>query len=326
MAATTFNEHTMPYDAIVFIEGTTVVALDREGDVISSGTAGTDDLTVTQAAIAALPAASSLLQLSDGAFYIDSTHGIAYGQEFRVQIGNILETLGTPKLVCPFTELTGTTITDYTRNINAITASESVATWYNFKGRATYYNINGTDEYLSRADDPDFTFGDGTTDSAFSVVALVSPDDVTSRTIVCKWNENTPAREWRLYFDASGYPSFELYDESEDTYIGREDQTAFPTTANLWRVLVATYDGSSTSAGCKIYIDGVQTDDANSENGVYVAMEDTASLLYIGCKYGAAARDEFYDGKMTWVCVTAKELSADEVWSLTQRLKGVVGI
>jgi hypothetical protein len=39
------------YDAMVFIEGTSVIAVDGNGSVISRGTAGTDDATVIQAAI-----------------------------------------------------------------------------------------------------------------------------------------------------------------------------------------------------------------------------------------------------------------------------------
>jgi hypothetical protein len=246
----------------------------------------------------------------------------------RPEMNSILELLGDARLLLPQVEITGTSITDYTRRANTCTASTSVETWYGFQGRATYYDYNGTSYYLYRADDADFTFGNSLVDSAFSVVALVSPDDVTGRTIIGKWDETAaaPLREWRLYFDASGYPTFVCYDESVDKYIGRQDQTAFATTANLWRVIIVTYSGSATCAGIKIYIDGVQLDDADVTDAGYVAMEDLGSQLYVGCKFGAAARDTYYDGKLTWPCVTAKELSADEAWAITQRLKGVLGI
>jgi len=198
-----------------------------------------------------------------------------------------------------------------------------VVDWCGFQGRATYYDFNGTAHYLYRANDTDFDFGDAATDDAFSIVCCVNPDDVTSRQIIGKWDDNNQ-REWRLFFDANGYPTFQLYDESADTYIGRQDQTAF--TTGSWQVLVATYDGSGINAGCKIYIDGVQLDDADYDNGVYVAMEAVTANLMVGALKDAAVYSEYYDGKMTWIGVAAKELSADEVWSLTQRLKGVLGI
>jgi len=127
-----------------------------------------------------------------------------------------------------------------------------------------------------------------------------------------------------LFFDASGYPTLQLYDESVDKYIGRQDQTAF--TTGSWKILVTTYDGSGICAGCKIYIDGVQLDDADYTDAGYVAMEAVSANLTVGALKNAAAYSEYYDGKMTWIGVAAKELSADEVWSLTQRLKGVLGI
>ena len=43
-----------PYDAMVYLEGTSVIAVDSTGNVIDKGTAGTDDTTVIQAALNAL--------------------------------------------------------------------------------------------------------------------------------------------------------------------------------------------------------------------------------------------------------------------------------
>jgi hypothetical protein len=249
--------------------------------------------------------------------------GYVHVTEIRYIIDTILEKFGTPRLLCPCVETTGTSITDYTRLSNTLTAKTSVVNWCWYQGRATYYDFDGAAHYLYRANDTDFDFGDAATDDAFSVVCCVNPDDVTSRQIIGKWDDNNQ-REWRLFFDASGYPTFQLYDESADTYIGRQDQTAF--TTGSWQVLVATYDGSGINAGCKIYIDGVQLDDADYDNGVYVAMEAVTANLMVGALKNAAVYSEYYDGKMTWIGVAAKELSPDEVWSLTQRLKGVLGI
>ncbi len=95
----------------------------------------------------------------------------------------------TVRLLSPFAEITGTSITDYSPLGNTLTASASVATWYGFQGKATYYDFDGTAKYLYRNDDADFTFND----DAFSVVVAVSPDNVTSRTIIGKWDETTAA-------------------------------------------------------------------------------------------------------------------------------------
>lgn len=238
-------------------------------------------------------------------------------------VPTILDILGSPRLLCPCVEITGTSITDYTRNSNTLTAQATVSTWHGCKWRSPYYNFNGTSHYLYRTNDTDFDFGDAAVDQAFSIVACVYADNVASRQIIGKWDANN-AREWRLFLDASGYPTIQLYDESIDKYIGRQDQTALVTTG--WKVLVVTYDGSAICGGCKIYLDGVQVDDADYTDAGYVAMEAVTANLMVGALKNAAVYSEYWDGKMTWIGVAAKELSADEAWSLTQRLKGVLGI
>lgn len=244
-------------------------------------------------------------------------------QEIRTFLSLMLESLGDIRIFLPFVDLTGTQVSDYSRGSRNLTSNSSVGTWHGVWSHSRYYNFNGTSHYLYRANDTDFDFGNSVTDQAFSLVIAVNADNVTSRQIIGKWDNNNQ-REWRLFLDASGYPTFQLYDESVDKYIGRQDQTAF--TTGSWKILIATYDGGTISAGCKIYIDGVQLDDADYEDAGYVAMEAVTANLMVGALKNAAVYSEYFDGKMTWVGVTGKELSPDEVWSVTQRLKGVLGI
>jgi len=256
----------------------------------------------------------------------------------KANISSILDLLGDTRLLCPiyFTPANDGLVDksriwkhayDYSKNSNHLECPYFLfldnLIGEIFIGESLYLNFDGTSQRFYQTNNTDFDFGDAATDDAFSVVCCVNPDDVTSRFILGKWDDNNQ-REWRLFFDANGYPTMQLYDESADTYIGRQDQTAF--TTGSWQVLVATYDGSGINAGCKIYIDGVQLDDADYDNGVYVAMEAVTANLMVGALKNAAVYSEYYDGKMTWIGVAAKELSADEVWSLTQRLKGVLGI
>jgi hypothetical protein len=256
--------------------------------------------------------------------------------ESRKDISYVLETLGSPKALYPMVvepsstwgtrNILGTSIYDFSRNDNTLTTTGTgISPPFGeiSPGKTMYFTLNGTNDYAYRANDTDFDFGNSLTDSAFSLIVALNPDNVTSRQIIGKWDVNN-LREWRLFFDASGYPTLQLYDESVDKYIGRRDQTAFAT--GSWKILVATYDGSGICAGCKIYIDGVQLDDADYTDAGYVAMEAINTNLMVGALKNAAAYSEYYDGKMTWIGVAAKELSADEVWSLTQRLKGVLGV
>ncbi len=241
----------------------------------------------------------------------------------RCEINSFLETLGDTRLLLPCIDRNGTSVTDYSKYSKILTTSDlglRHATYCN----SAYFMFDGTvGNRIYLSNDTDFDFGNSLTDNAFSIVCCVYADAVDSRQIIGKWDENN-LREWRFFLDASGYPTIQLYDESVDKYIGRQDQTALVTTG--WKVLVTTYDGSGICAGCKVYLDGVQVDDADYTDAGYVAMEAINTNLMIGALKNAAAYSEYFDGKMTWIGVTAKELSPDEVWSLTQRLKGALGI
>lgn len=57
------------YDVLVFIKGTKIFAVDRESNIIASGTAGTDDSTVIQAAIDNVPTNGTVL-IGPGTFYL----------------------------------------------------------------------------------------------------------------------------------------------------------------------------------------------------------------------------------------------------------------
>jgi len=263
----------------------------------------------------------------------DNKAYVAMG-EIRDTIANVLTELGAVRGLWPFRDVGATaTVWDLSRHFRNLTASENVEdfdippAWID---RVTFYTFNGTDEYLSRADAGHlFSFANaaGNDDSAFSIILVISPDAaaLTGATLLAKYDENTPSREWIVRIDPNGYPEVELFDESANEYIGREDQTAL--TADALVILIVTYDGSETSAGVKIYKDGVQVDDANHQSaGAYAAMEqlgpDLTALMNV---VAGPLNGNFYTGAATWFAITGKELSADEAWLVTQRLYGLMG-
>ncbi|GAH21161.1 unnamed protein product, partial [marine sediment metagenome] len=83
---------------------------------------------------------------------------------------------------------------------------------------------------------------------------------------IAVWDVQGTTREFRLYLDANGYPSFDCYDESGDDTIGREDQTAIGT--GSWKFVVGVMDGGADAANIKVYVNGLQTDDADTVDDV----------------------------------------------------------
>lgn len=73
--------------------------------------------------------------------------------------------------------------------------------------------------------------------------------------------------------------------------------------------------------------DGTQVDDADHQSGgTYVGMEQTVSNIYICYNAVGGGSGHFYTGKSTWFGVVGRELDANEVWQITQSLKGLLGI
>ena len=223
------------------------------------------------------------------------------------------------------------TATDKSRYARTLTFSESLRD-FDAKptrlGSGVAVRFNGTDEEADTPDVDGLSFGDGAVDQPFSVVALVKPDSIAAeRTILARWDENSggQSREFRFYHTGAGFPVIELYDESANAYIGRQDQTALSTSA--YSLLVTTYDGSGASTGVAIYVDAALVDDADSVSGSYTAMENLGVVTGLAHKLdtsGAAAN--FFDGKMALVALVAKELSPDEVWAVKSLANSFFGL
>lgn len=197
-----------------------------------------------------------------------------------------------------------------------------------FQGIVPIVDFNGSDE---EADSPDASYwsfgadGTGGNEPDFSLGVWVKPDQISATAMLfSKFDANTGGtkREWQIFLSGTnGYPTMEVWDDSvsPDAVIGRLAQTSISITT--WSFLAFTKSTGVTSAAIKVYLNGVQVDDANSETGTYVAMEDTAALAQLGFRLDASGAKEFlYSGQMAGgplgKFATDKELSADEVLRL----------
>ena len=215
-----------------------------------------------------------------------------------------------------------TTLRDGSLNaINASTMTPGVS------GLSPYLTFNAT-HLWDTPDAADLTFGTGTADLAFSVVALVNPVDATSSTFAAKWDETTGSekREWRFYMASTDKLFFVCYDESANAYIGRLYNTAITGDQGTWHTYIGTKSTAVTSAAIKIYRDGAPVDDTNYQNGTYAAMEDLGALVgaYQTSTAGAAAFTAKYQGGI--LLVVAETLTAVQAAMLDVVLRGCGGV
>lgn len=249
-----------------------------------------------------------------------------YNRGTEGRLNDILSTLGTttPSL-WPFWEPTGTVVTGI--GVGDLVPTET--TTFGFSplllpcGLYSYHFHPTGDHHLAGIDSANYTFGNGTVDTPFSVGAWIRPNAVASNTIMAKYSATV--REWRFWIDAAGLLDLELYDESADTTEIATSTVAV--TQGQWQFVVASYDGTETAPVVNLYVDATLANDGSTaETGAYVAMEDTATPLTIACSGVTATPVNEFHGRMALPFITGKALSAAEVTTLYAYMAPMVGI
>ena len=201
--------------------------------------------------------------------------------------------------VAPTTTTTySVTVTD--GNGCTATASQEITPSTNATAIASIDNdaamsFNGTDQYIDVGDSDSFSFGNGATDSPFSISAWVNMIDATNFITIAK--DANSGREYVIRTLSDDKLYFYLLDNINGGYIGRISSGTVTSNQGTWIHTVYTYNGNSTSSGIKIYLNGSQVDNNNYEGGSYTAMSNTSTNLNIGRQerglhYGSGSIDE----------------------------------
>ena len=163
--------------------------------------------------------------------------------------------------------------------------------------------------FIDLGDDDIFSFGDGSSDSPFSISAWIYMNDATKFRIVSKYvNAN---KEYVFATSSSDLLSFALYDNINGGRIQRKYNTALTSFEGQWIHVVGTYDGNSSSSGISIYLNGTKVDNADSNSGSYVAMQNTAQPFLIGSQDASYA-----NGQIDEVAIFNRALNTTEIAAL----------
>lgn len=189
----------------------------------------------------------------------------------------------------------------------------------NYAGLCPYVDLTD-DAYFEVADHNDFSFGDGSTDSAFSVLALIYPNNIsTANYILAKYDTTTGSteKEYALYA-YSDHLEFYLFDDSSGGSI-------FQNTLSIsgddggWHSYIATYDGSGNNSGINVYRDGASINNTAGGSS-YTAMENKAAKVGNYAISTAGARTNIGDHNFGVIAVIKEELSAAKVKQISQVL------
>lgn len=170
-------------------------------------------------------------------------------------------------------------------------------------------SFDGTNDYISISDDDSLSFGDGSTDSAFSISAWINADVTTNFRIAAK-GSGTSNREWLFTLDTNSKFTLSLYDLDHNNMINGRYDTAL--SSGTWYHLLATYDGNKNISGLKLYINGISVQVTNNSVGSYGGMHETSGDLTIG----AWDVSGYANGKINEVAMWNKELSSSEVLAI----------
>ena len=170
-------------------------------------------------------------------------------------------------------------------------------------------SFDGVDDFVDMGDSSIFSFGNGTTDTAFSISFWTRFESVGSgNSGILGKDSNGTSREYQVWMSAAAL-RFRLYDDTTGGSITKT-LTTLPS-ALTWYHIVCTYDGSLTSAGMKIYMNAVTPAQSGSSFLTYNAMIDTAAPFTIG-----TVASQFMEGNVDEVSMFDIELSAAQILAI----------
>ena len=188
-------------------------------------------------------------------------------------------------------------------NIAAEEADGDIAT--SFSPYALDFDAASSD-YINCGDSDDFSFGNGSTDSPFSISAWVNWRSISANNppFVSKWGSSL--KEWLFILNNDGKIRFYLIGGGNVQKI-----SATTLSSNTWYHVTATYDGSGGSTaynGMNLYINGVK-ENATNAGAAYNAMTNTSQPVEIS-RYQA---NRYFDGKISNASIWNTELTQAQV-------------
>lgn len=188
-------------------------------------------------------------------------------------------------------------ISSYNHPVSWINSPEWSSTSFNELANYSVRFIEGNPiEYVNVSDHNSLSFGDGSSDSPFSVSAWVYVDEADADVYFIN-KKGASGNEWMLMGEYSPpsylYPILRLYsNDTASVYIQTKSDVIL--TYDTWHYIAARYDGSGNQSGLDLIIDAVNVSQTKSFAGAgsYIAMNNTAQEVQIGGTQATIKHDE----------------------------------
>ena len=169
-------------------------------------------------------------------------------------------------------------------------------------------DFDGSSDYINLGDSNSLSFGNGSTDSPFSISAWIYMNDATNFRILNKYN--APNYEYQFDLSSSDKLQFYIFDGSDYRGVGYDSALSI----NQWYHVAATYDGrggSSAQSGMVLYVNGLPVNDITYSSGSYTAMHNTAAPVNIG-----KIASSYANGQIDEVAIFNRALNTTEIAAL----------
>lgn len=150
------------------------------------------------------------------------------------------------------------------------------------------YDFNASNEYinLGNGNDVEFTDGDGN-DTAFTIAQVFTTKELGTEQVLFGKRDIPNDSIYRIYISKDNAITIQVFGDSTSERIGRNTDDNLIKTGAL-NVLHVCYDGSESSDGISIYLNGHRVDTSNNNAGVYTGMKASDVDTAIGISFNGA--------------------------------------
>ncbi len=253
---------------------------------------------------------------------LDNIMGYISPAKHRQIISQILDITDGAEICIPFTDTTGTSVTDFSGNAHTGTANVTLASWTtppSTENTLPIFNF-GTGNWVNLGDNAAYTIDD----NPFTIVMMVKSTSFASMVLAAKWDGTGTKREYIAYTDATSKLAFLIYDETVDAYIGQLTSAAL-STSTWYAPLFIQYDGSAASAGVIFYNGITAIASGATTSGIYITTSDQAVVLAVGTAASPPGGTNVLTGQVGLFMLIKANITAAQRNAITQICNSLIG-
>jgi len=196
------------------------------------------------------------------------------------------------------------------------------------EGRLKILNFNASGDFWDFNDSDDLSFGDGATDTPFSIIACMKLNVLNTENGICSKVDFTGGNvkaEYLFELSPANQLNLFIYSGSQSgVRIARYTSGGYSDNDNFHTYIV-TYSGNKSSSGIKIYRDGIRVDDSDLNAGSYVAMSNTTQKVG-GYYLSSGTKGGLSNSKYALSAIIAEELSQSQVTNIDVLIRRYMGV